>query len=285
MCELYGHLSRETADIYGLVLTASGIRYRVKRQNDRWSIRVDETAIDTALECIEKYRAENPVREVPPERCPPRIFGAIWVSLMLLASFAAAGSGEDFQRIAGLCGVSAAGIRNGEVYRAATALMLHASPAHLAGNIAAVAVFGTAVCHVTGSGAGWLMILLSGILGNLANAALIGSGHLSIGASTAVFGAVGLLTAYQFDQKIRSPERRTRAWLPLAGGLALLGFLGAGAHTDLTAHLFGFAAGTLLGFGYVRFLKQPVNKKIQAACMTAAIGLLAASWLWAYFAE
>ena len=70
-----------------------------------------------------------------------------------------------------------------------------------------------------------------------------------------------------------------KAWLPIAGGLALLSFLGTGLHSDLTAHLFGFVAGVCLGLIYALYLYRLVEKKHQIYCMAATIGTVALSWL------
>jgi len=288
MRKLYANLTREEADTYGLVLSASGLTcFQVKKEQAGWSLWVTAAAYESARQNIEKYCNENSGLTPPTESESPnnqKTFTAVWVSLVLLASFLAIGSDETFRSIADLCGASAREILKGEVYRSATALMLHATPAHLAGNIAGLVLFGTAVCYITGPGVGWLMILLTGIIGNIANAVLFGSDHLSVGASTAVFGAVGILSAYQFHQKMRNPDKRIKAWLPLAGGLALLGFLGAGPHTDLTAHLFGFIAGALTGLGYAKYMKYTVSGKYQAFCLAVSICLLAGSWYWAFLA-
>ena len=284
---LYENLSREEADTYGLVLSSSGLTdFQVKREQAGWSIRAAEPMYEIARQSIETYRMENPGTAPRVEPEPPvheKTTTAVWVSLILISAFLATGSGEAFHRMAGLCGASAREIMNGELYRSATALMLHATPAHLAGNVAGIALFGTAVCAITGPGAGWLIILLTGIIGNLANAAFFRSGHLSVGASTAVFGAVGFLSAWQVHRKLRIPGKRIKAWLPLAAGLALLGFLGSGPHTDLTAHLFGFAAGLFIGLIYARVTKHPLSSRYQVLCMAVAVCLLSGSWLRAYF--
>jgi len=180
-------------------------------------------------------------------------------------------------------GASAYDIINGEIYRTVTALMLHSNYAHLASNMAGIAIFGTAVCSITGTGVGWLMILLTGILGNLINAALFRYGHISIGASTAVFGAVGILAAYQLARKIKIPGQRMKAWLPFAGGLALLGFLGAAQHADITAHLFGFIAGIGFGLLYALYLYRLLQTRHQIYCMVAFIGTIVLSWFGVLF--
>jgi rhomboid protease GluP len=177
-------------------------------------------------------------------------------------------------------GASADRINAGDVYRAVTALMLHDGPVHLMGNMAGIALFGTAVCAITGAGPGWLMILLTGFLGNLANAAFYGTAHLSVGASTAIFGAIGILTAIRFRQKTGPAGWKNRAWLPLAAGLALLAVLGTeGEHTDIMAHLFGLLSGLLIGAAHSLFIWRPLPKKYQHGCWLATAGIIAWAWL------
>lgn len=283
---LYTNLTREEAETYGLVLAASDLPgYRIKKEDSGWSLWVRDASYASSRLSIETYRAENPDHgylPAPENPAPPKTYTTLWVCLILIAAYFAAGSGSAFRTMADMCGASAREILNGEIYRTATALMLHATPAHLAGNVAGMALFGTALCRITGPGVAWLMILLTGITGNLANAALFRSDHHSVGASTAVFGAVGILTAYQFYRKINVPGQRIKAWLPLAGGLALLGFLGAGRHTDIMAHLFGFVAGLVIGLAYTVGIGRPPESKFQVSCLVGAAGLLTFSWIWAY---
>jgi rhomboid protease GluP len=126
------------------------------------------------------------------------------------------------------------------------------------------------------------MILVSGTAGNLLNAVLYKTGHLSVGASTAVFGAIGILAAQQFFKKFRLPGQRMRAWLPLGGGLALLGILGSGKYADLTAHLFGFMAGIILGALYGIFVKRTSTRVYQAYFLLITLTVVVVSWMWAF---
>jgi rhomboid protease GluP len=119
-----------------------------------------------------------------------------------------------------------------------------------------------------GSGGAVLSVLASGILGNVANAFFharwLGVEHGSLGASTAVFGAIGLLAATELVLHRRDASRK-RTWMeiaaPVVGGFALLGALGSGGGsyepfgdaparpitTDIGAHLFGLLAGLVIG--------------------------------------
>ncbi|MEJ2656912.1 MAG: rhomboid family intramembrane serine protease [Desulfobacterales bacterium] len=278
LCE---NLTQEQADTYGLVLDAYGLPYSIRRSGSSWGIWVDETLHERARNLIEQYIQENPdlsLADAQETETHHRTHTGIWVCLILLAFHIAVNMSGNANHIIREYGASADDILNGEIYRTVTALMLHANYPHLAGNMAGIAIFGTAVCNVTGAGVGWLMILLTGILGNLINAALFRYGHISIGASTAIFGAIGILAAYQLNRKLKLPGQRMKAWLPLAGGLALLGFLGSGEHSDITAHLFGFIAGICLGLLYARYLRGLLEKRNQTYCMAATIGIVVLSW-------
>ncbi len=281
LCE---SLTQDQANTYGLVLASGGLPYSMVRSGSGWEIWVDETIHARALDLVAEYDAENsqqPPLDAQTAQEHNKTYTGIWVSLFLLACNMAVNMFGGIGKIAGQYGASAFDILNGDVYRTVTSLMLHADTPHLVGNMAGIAIFGTWVCNITGAGVGWLVILLTGILGNLANAALFQYGHNSIGASTAVFGAVGFLAAYQLDRKIKVVDQRKKAWLPLAGGLALLAFLGTGIHSDLTAHLFGFLAGIFLGLVYAMVLHRLLKKKHQTYCMAATIGIVIFSWLWA----
>jgi rhomboid protease GluP len=283
LCE---NLTQNQVDTYGLVLDAYGLPYSTIRSGTGWKILVDETNHDRALGLIEQYLEENQPNSLPDAQeteTYQRTYSGIWASLILMACSVAVNMSGSVDKIVREYGASAYYILNGEIYRTVTALMLHSNYAHLAGNMVGVAVFGTAVCNITGAGVGWLMILLTGILGNLANAALFRYGHISIGASTSVFGAVGILAAYQLSRKMKIVGQRMKAWLPLAGGLALLGLLGSSKHSDLTAHLFGFIAGIFLGLIYDMYLCDLIKKRHQIYCMALTIGTVALSWSRALF--
>lgn len=283
--ELFTDLTADQADTCGLILSASGISYRVKRGRRGWGIWVDAAAYDTALANVKQYFHENQdvnlKRGTDTEPFQKTLTG-IWVSLVLLGWYLIYLTGPGRQTFIRSYGAASDAILDGEFYRIVTALMLHADPVHLAGNMVGIAIFGTAVCGTMGIGVGWFLILLTGIFGNFFNAAFLKTDHLSIGASTAIFGAIGILAGHQFLERFRSPGQRMRAWLPIAGGIALLGFLGSGAHTDLTAHLFGFLSGLVLGVLKAVLVKHPFTKSGQTYFMAFFIGIPVLAWLTAF---
>jgi rhomboid protease GluP len=281
MVILYKNLSADQVDTYGLVLSSSGISHRSSKGNQGWDLLVNDTEYEKALSTIEQYLKENQDIYLANDTFSykyHKTFTGLWVSAILLACHVAIAIGNDSGAFIRAYGSSASQILRGELYRSVTSLMIHASVSHLAGNILGIAIFGTAVCSVMGWGVGWLMILATGIAGNLINAVLYKAGHLSVGASTAVFGAIGILAAHQFVKRFRLPGRRMRAWLPLGGGLALLAILGSGEHTDLTAHLFGFVAGIILGALYAVFVKRSPATAYQVCSLLIALSVLIMSW-------
>ncbi|CAA6691617.1 MULTISPECIES: rhomboid family intramembrane serine protease [unclassified Lentimonas] len=142
----------------------------------------------------------------------------------------------------------------GQWWRAVTALTLHADVVHLVSNLISGLGFTFFVCRFFGAAAGWFLVLLSGIAGNVLNAVVYyPEPHYSIGASTAVFGALGVLTGVGIWAAVSAPDRRLSLprWLvPLFGGLTLLGLFGVGdgeGNVDVAAHISGFLCGAVLG--------------------------------------
>lgn len=139
----------------------------------------------------------------------------------------------------------------GEWWRPFTALFLHADFEHLAGNVLIGGVFCVFVAQSFGQVRGWLLILASGVLGNI----ITDSVHFpepfrSIGASTATFGALGLLVGMGIvlAWHSRSYRKLKPVIVPVAVGLVLLGWFGAGGvDTDVLGHLFGWLSGVVLG--------------------------------------
>lgn len=284
MVTVFEHLDLEQAHLLSLVLDTSGIGHRVIESTDGFRIDVPHLSVDEAKETVDRYRAENPTMdEKPPARLSqigPGFRSGMVVALLLLSVHLAVQTSTAPDDYLAVFGADARRIAGGEIYRCVTALVLHADAAHLSGNMVGIAIFGGAVCGLVGTGVGWLMILSCGLMGNLINAAVHETGHLSVGASTAVFGAVGLLSASQAVDAFRTGKGWKRMALVLGGGVALLAFLGTSDRSDIGAHLFGFAVGIVTG-GLGRFLvRRPSGIPAQALSGTIAVSILLLSWLW-----
>jgi membrane associated rhomboid family serine protease len=152
-------------------------------------------------------------------------------------------------------GASALFILQGETYRAITALFLHADARHLLGNMAGILLFAAPVITLSGYGIGCFILLFAGTLGNLFNAYLYRTAHLSIGASTMIMAAAGLLAAFQFT--IKRPFRFNNLF-PVFAGALLVALFSHGERTDVWAHLFGFICGLFAGIFFF-----PLNRTLR----------------------
>ena len=139
----------------------------------------------------------------------------------------------------------------------------------------------------------WLGIVASGAAGNWINAwgyRGLRELHLSIGASTAVFGALGMLVGWQVVAALREEEGTRadhvlvrRVWFPIAAGLALLAYLGTGdpgQRIDVMAHFFGAVSGGCLGvaLAWAR-LPQRTSDWLQTVLAIVALFMPCAAWL------
>jgi membrane associated rhomboid family serine protease len=259
---------------WAVVLQAAGVPCRIARGGYGWALivaRGDEAAAHAALAA---YDAEASVDEDVVEYGPT--FAGLVLVVGLVAGCLATGFGTSPGRLFTAGEGSAARILSGEPWRAVTALMLHADVTHLLGNVVAMGILATAVCRLLGPGLGAGLIVLAGTVGNLLNAILRGAPHVAIGASTAVFGAVGILAGLAI---VRARSSRRRPWVPFAAGLALLALLGTGEHTDLAAHFFGFQTGLGLGLAAAVVLDQPPGPRVQRWLGIATGVVIVTSWL------
>jgi membrane associated rhomboid family serine protease len=144
-------------------------------------------------------------------------------------------------------------IGHGEWWRPFTALFLHADVPHLVGNLLSGMCFGTLVARTIGPWRGWLLIIACGAVGNAMVSALAWpESFTAIGASTAVFSALGILSGVGFVSLLRSKARLpwAKTAAPVLAGLVLLGWLGGGpadGNTDVLGHTLGFASGLSAG--------------------------------------
>lgn len=141
---------------------------------------------------------------------------------------------------------SSAILEQGEWWRLVTALTLHADQMHLVGNCVIGGVIVHLLCKATGYGMGWLILLIAAMTGNLCNIIFRNTPHYSVGFSTAVFAAVGILCGRQLNNGASTVIRQLV--LPLGAGVGLLAMLGSGGErTDFGAHVFGLVSGVLYG--------------------------------------
>lgn len=235
-----------------------------------------------AREELRLYAAEN-------RRSPPLpdltlhgygLPGVAGYVLVLIAAYLVQGRvafGVDWLGAGSLDGSA---VRDGEWWRVITALTLHGDAGHLVANLFFGAFFGAFAGQYLGSGVAWATILLAAGAGNGLDLFLLPATHRAIGASTAVFAALGLIAALMWRAEARRTSSWARRYAPLIGASVLLAYIGTGdAQTDAVAHLTGFIAGIFAGASYdvrrPRWLRSAV---VQVAAGLGTLALLAACW-------
>jgi membrane associated rhomboid family serine protease len=272
---------RALADEWALVLASAGIEARIRPTGHGFGLEVASEDASRAATVLETWQAENP----PPPRVRPWPLWTGDVSAGLLVPLLLAGffwwTGPRNPAVAWFAAGSAdaARILAGEWWRTVTALTLHADAAHAAGNALTGALFLTAACRLLGPGAALSLALAAGAGGNAVNAWVHGDGHVSVGASTAVFGAVGLLGGAGVVRRRRLGTTGRHAWVPVAASVGLLAMLGAsGDDVDIWAHLFGLASGAVLGLAAAATSPGPAPAAVQWLFGLGGAGLVLYCW-------
>jgi rhomboid protease GluP len=267
---------------FSLVLEARGIEHEVRESGDAWVLSVPLPLIHRAYDEISRYSLERNVPRSTPSPTEPfsgAAIGAMGYALILLLTAYSAGIGlfgADWLSVGAL---DAAAGR--EWWRALTALTLHLDQEHLMGNLLFGALAGIAAGRLLGPGLAWASILAAGALANYVEILIAPVTHRAVGASTAVFAALGLLSGLAWRQRLTLRERRWYASAPLIAGICLLTLLGAGnAHVDVLGHALGFLFGVGVGWLHARAgIPRNRGKRLQLATGIGAALLVCAAWL------
>ena len=295
---------------HALVLQAVGIRHGVIGSEGAQILVVRGEDAARSRSEIERYDRENvswPPREEVPLPISDGIRAAITYAVLLAVFFVLESResyGLDWWQ-AGAASTSA--IRAGEWWRALTALSLHTDLSHVGGNIVFGAVFGVILAQSLGSGLAWMGFVVAGTAGNLLNALLQDERHVSVGASTGVFGALGIQVAYEWMRRRELRYTPLRRWAPVAMGIALFFWLGTGGshfsgtetaretqrqiaevleRVDVMAHVTGFAVGLALGvaLGLARS-RMRLRGRWQTGLAWGALATMVVGWIVAFAAR
>jgi rhomboid protease GluP len=271
--------SRQRADEWAVVLAAAGIPHWQRRRLDGWALIVPPDDAPTALAALAAYDQET-AREAADRAAaaaPTTLIGVV-VALLLIGFFAVTGPrglrSAWFERGA----ADASRILAGEWWRTFTALTLHADGAHLAGNALAGALLVTVVCRTVGPGVGLSLLLLAGAGGNALTAVVHRAGHVSVGASTALFAALGILAVLRVVSPERVGARGRKTWVVAAASVLLLVLFSAGPQVDLLAHVFGLLAGGALAPLAALTLRWRLTAPVQWLLVAAPAATLVLAW-------
>jgi rhomboid protease GluP len=285
-----------------LVLASQGLKHWMEFDGTHWSLTVDERDAAAAASLLETWQAENEgFSEAPAEeldldlRLAPLLFLAIPALAYFLVGFSPT---AEWLRDRG--SADARMILAGEWWRCVTAATLHADDAHLLSNLVSGYFIVNLLNHRLGIGILMLLATLCAAADNLLVAAVSGPGHVSLGFSSAVFCALGLLAAVetlalwrrrrehaarlgvpQRDHAIRFAQLRRLS--PLISALFVAVLVGLGEGVDVRAHFYGFGLGALAG-GLTGWLPAVLRKPAVQAFLATLTCLLYA-WSWAMAAR
>jgi rhomboid protease GluP len=266
---------------YSLVLEARGIEHETAEDENSWVLSVPAGMSHRAYDELGRYSVERGVKRSVPEVLQPHsgaAFGVfVYVAILLFTAYCAGNAtfGADWLSLGSLNAGAP-----GEWWRAVTALTLHLDQEHLLGNLLFGAVAGVAASRLLGPGVAWASILGAAVLANYAEILITPITHRAVGASTAVFAALGLLSGMAWRQRLTLRERLWYRWAPLIAGICLLTLLGAGsAHVDVLGHALGFLFGLGIGWVYVRSgAPKNRNPSPQVIAGIGAALLVCAAW-------
>jgi rhomboid protease GluP len=280
----YGRLS--AARQRALVVAAMGLPHWLSREGKEFVLFVEPQSLEPVLLELGRFEAESAAQSMErasEDATTSPVSLLIGGGLLLLFWWIQNVMPEFWMRQG--AAVSDSIMCQGQWWRCVTALTLHADGAHWIANLGVGLLFASFVVRQMGAGLGWLAIVLAGSVGNALNAWFYSAQrHISIGASTAVFGALGLLTGCEFARRLcdRAGHNRRQLILPLGAGLGLLAYLGAASeekHVDFMAHLWGWIVGFVMG---AFFSLTHAGAKIPRAwqSVAAACTPLLIAWAW-----
>jgi len=273
--------SRAECREFGLVLEAKAVEYQLLESDGAWLLAVTPGLAQQARDEMTRYAAERSVLRAAPTSAEPFVgaaLGALGYTVILLLTAYCAGIGMFGADWLSLGALEAGSER--QWWRAVTALTLHLDQAHLLGNLLFGVAAGVLASRLLGPGVAWASILGAGALANYVEMLVAPATHQAVGASTAVFAALGLLTGLAWRQRLTLHKRRLYRWAPLIAGICLLAFLGAGTeHVDVLGHALGFSFGTAVGWSYAR-ARVPRSRgvRLQVATGVAAVLLICVAW-------
>ena len=282
-------VERNSAQEAGLVLTAVDIDNEVRGNNGVWDVLVPVQHAVRAEQELLSYRSENPPgarRKLRPVPMVDSGINGVLGYLVVIWGVLLLEQRETFGHVWRTVGRMQAGlVTGGEWWRTVTAQTLHLDLGHIAANSVFGAFFGLFAGRALGSGWAWLTILVAGALGNGLNAFIQPADHRAVGASTAVFAALGLIAAFSWRRGYyRGRVGWRRSLAPVIAGIALLAYTGTGdENTDIMAHLMGFIAG--FGFGFLHGeidAQQRFDQRTQWLAGSAALALVIAAWAAAF---
>jgi rhomboid protease GluP len=284
-----------------LVLASQGVKHWMEFHGDEWSLSVDERDAPAASALIETWRQENAgFGDAPAEAADLDLLVAPLLFLAVpVATYFGVGFSPWAEWLRDRGAADAGRILAGEWWRCLTAATLHADDAHLLSNLVSGYFILNLLNHRLGIGTLMLLATLGAGLDNFLVAWISGAGHISLGYSSVVFCALGILAAVETlnlwrrrrEHAVRLGSRpgdaairfaQLRRLSPLISALFVAVLVGIGEGVDVKAHFYGFGLGAALGLVTGKLPRGLARPGAQAALAAATFALYGFAWFLAF---
>ncbi|MEM6777802.1 MAG: rhomboid family intramembrane serine protease [Planctomycetota bacterium] len=283
---VYESSTRRSCMEMHLVLEAMGLSAHMSRVADRWRLMVAENQVGVAIAEISAYlQDERDFADVDVDTSSGFQTGLVESFLsfafVIIACSMVGWSATAGEAVTELGHVDSGLVQQGQIWRSVTALTLHADLAHLMSNLVFGALFIVLAGTSLGGGLAFLTTIVAGASGNLVNAFVHDASHASLGASTAVFAALGIGVANALRPVRKTPLKAFHRWRPLVAGGLLLAMVGTGGErTDVGAHIAGFASGLAVGWFVSPIPQRWIHhSSVQMISGAAAAILVMVAWV------
>lgn len=283
---VHGSRKDEILD-YSLVLASQGLKHWMEFDGAEWKLTIDGPEARIAQDLIEIYRSENRgYQDEPPEirdldlLISPLLFLAVPVACYFLVGLSPWANWWYSRGSA-----DAALILQGQWWRCLTAATLHADAMHFLSNLVSGYFILNLLQHRMGVGTVMVLATAGAALTNGLVALASGIPHVSIGYSSVVFCALGLLAAVE---TLNLPKRSgksvgqgpggLRRLTPLISAFFVAVLVGLGENADVKAHFYGFGIGAVLGLSSYFFPRKWKRPAWQAASVFSVYAAYAAAW-------
>jgi membrane associated rhomboid family serine protease len=263
-----------------LVLSSQAVKHWIEFDGVQFILSLDPWDAARAREILNQYEAENEGFQIEAQEVPPLDLhvSPLLHLLIPVAVFFWAGSRPWSEWLMQRGGANARLILNGEWWRCLTAITLHVDHEHFLGNMLSGFFILNLLRRRCGPGTSMLLLTLAAGVTNFIVAAVSRQSHFSIGFSTVVFAALGLLAGIETLHLPRHRLGGLRSLSPLLAAFFLAVLVGIGEKADIKAHFIGFALGAMLS-PLVPWLERRLGKPWrQIAGVTAVYTLYAGAW-------
>lgn len=263
-----------------LVLSSQRIRHWIEFDGERYALTLPARDVSAAVETLRQYEQENrgygprPADDSLGLHLSPLLHLALptglyfWINSLPWSEWA---TRRGSSRAGALLG--------GEWWRAVTATTLHADLEHLLGNLLSGFFILNLLRRRCGVGTWMPVLTLAAALTNALTALISDPDRTSLGFSTVVFAALGLLAGLETLLLPKGKAPGLRGLSPLFAAFFLAVMMGLGENADIKAHFIGFGIGAVSSAA-VFFIRRTRWERWPGQVAGVAATLAAYAWCW-----